>query len=303
MILYFSGTGNCKYVAEQIAAAVGDTAVSVEDSGGKIALEMGEIFGIVFPTHFWEIPAIMREFLEKASITAERENYAFAIATYGTTPGCSGMDAKKLLKKKGIDLSAAFSLKMPDNWTPMFDLSDAEKVRRQNEEADKNLAVLIENIKAREKGNRATPKAPYFARIISDKLYLKARRTSNFYVEDTCVGCGLCAKQCPVHAIEIQNEKLPLEAFCQYSAFTHALYRAFFRIIHKYIDRHPVSVDHYDSRNYEEKHADKYDNRFQQRQNQNFPEDRESVEEVCHFSMSSEDSVDTEQYKSSPKDA
>ena len=84
MILYFSGTGNCKYVAEQIAAAVGDTAVSVEDSGGKIALEMGEIFGIVFPTHFWEIPAIMREFLEKASITAERENYAFAIATYGT---------------------------------------------------------------------------------------------------------------------------------------------------------------------------------------------------------------------------
>ena len=194
MILYFSGTGNCKYVAEQIAAAVGDTAVSVEDSGGKIALEMGEIFGIVFPTHFWEIPAIMREFLEKASITAERENYAFAIATYGTTPGCSGMDAKKLLKKKGIDLS-------------MFDLSDAEKVRRQNEEADKNLALLIGNIKARVNGNHATPKAPYFVRTMSDKLYLKARRTSNFYVEGSCVGCGLCAKQCPVKAIEIQNGK------------------------------------------------------------------------------------------------
>lgn len=207
MILYFSGTGNCKYVAEQIAAAVGDTAVSVEDSGGKIALEMGEIFGIVFPTHFWKIPAIMREFLEKASITAERENYAFAIATYGTTPGCSGMDAKKLLKKKGIDLSAAFSLKMPDNWTPMFDLSDAEKVRRQNEEADKNLALLIGNIKARVNGNHATPKAPYFVRTMSDKLYLKARRTSNFYVEGSCVGCGLCAKQCPVKAIEIQNGK------------------------------------------------------------------------------------------------
>ena len=87
MILYFSGTGNCKYVAEQIAAAVGGTAVSVEDSDGKITLKKGEIFGIVFPTHFWELPAIMREFLEKASITAERENYAFAVATYGTTPG------------------------------------------------------------------------------------------------------------------------------------------------------------------------------------------------------------------------
>ena len=162
MILYFSGTGNCKYVAERIASEVGDTAVSVEDSDGKIALKKGEIFGTVFPTHFWEVPAIMREFLEKASITAKGENYVFAIATYGTTPGCSGTDAKKLLRKKGIDLSAAFSLKMPDNWTPMFDLSDAEKVRCQNEEADKNLAVLISNIKAMVKGNHATPKAPYF---------------------------------------------------------------------------------------------------------------------------------------------
>lgn len=158
MILYFSGTGNCKYVAEQIAAAVGDKAVSVEDSDGKIDLKNGKILGIVFPTHFWEIPAIMRAFLEKASITAEGENYSFAIATYGTTPGCSGMDAKKLLQKKGLDLNAAFSLKMPDNWTPMFDLSDAEKVRRKNVEADKNLTVLIGKIKAKMTGNHATPK-------------------------------------------------------------------------------------------------------------------------------------------------
>ena len=163
MIIYFSGTGNCKYVAEQIASAVGDKAVSIEDSNGKIALKNCEIFGIVFPTHFWEIPAIMRVFLEKANITAEGENYAFAIATCGTTPGCSGTDIKKLLRKKGIDLNAAFSLKMPDNWTPKFDLSDIEKVRRQNEEADKKLAVLIEKIKVRVKGNHATPKAPYFA--------------------------------------------------------------------------------------------------------------------------------------------
>ena len=100
----------------------------------------------------------MRAFLEKASITAEGENYSFAIATYGTTPGCSGMDAKKLLQKKGLDLNAAFSLKMPDNWTPMFDLSDAEKVRRQNVEADKNLTELIGKIKAKMTGNHATPK-------------------------------------------------------------------------------------------------------------------------------------------------
>ena len=85
MILYFSGTGNCKYVAEQIAAAVGGTAVSVEDSDGKITLKKGEIFGIVFPTHFWELPAIMREFLEKASITAGGESIFSTILVYPPT--------------------------------------------------------------------------------------------------------------------------------------------------------------------------------------------------------------------------
>ena len=43
MILYFSGTGNCKYVAEQIASLVGDAAISVEDCDGKITLKKGSL--------------------------------------------------------------------------------------------------------------------------------------------------------------------------------------------------------------------------------------------------------------------
>ena len=65
MIIYFSGTGNCQYVAEQIATAVDDKAVSVEDSDGKIDLKNGKILGIVFPTHFWEMPAICASFWRK----------------------------------------------------------------------------------------------------------------------------------------------------------------------------------------------------------------------------------------------
>ena len=60
MILYFSATGNCKYVAEQIAEATGDAAVSIEKRKSSIELGEGEILGIVSPTYSWELPIIVQ---------------------------------------------------------------------------------------------------------------------------------------------------------------------------------------------------------------------------------------------------
>ena len=45
MILYFSATGNCKYVAERIAAEFDDTAVSIEVSNGQVNLSENEMLG------------------------------------------------------------------------------------------------------------------------------------------------------------------------------------------------------------------------------------------------------------------
>ena len=33
------------------------------------------------------------------------------------------------------------------------------------------------------------------------------RKTNHFHVEDTCIGCGLCAKKCPISAIDIVKQK------------------------------------------------------------------------------------------------
>lgn len=203
MILYFSATGNSKYVAERIAAETEDSAVSLTEIKEPVIIDKGKQLGIITPTYSWEVPIVVRDFLEKSDIRVSEDSFVYIISTYGTTPGASGADAKHLLNKKGIEADALYSVKMPDTWTPIFDLSNKEKVERTNIKAEDEINEVIRKIKGREKGNFQKLRMPYPIRLISDKMYQEMRKTSHLHVEDTCISCGLCAGKCPVKAIEM----------------------------------------------------------------------------------------------------
>ncbi len=206
MIIYFSATGNCKNVAEKIATATNDKAVSMTETA-QITLKDGENLGIVTPTYFWSLPVFVDEFLNKVKIQNAENKYVYCVATYGTTCGQVDYFVKEHLKNKGISLSASFGVKTVDNYTVLFDVSDKEKVKKTLEREEKQLNEILPKIKNREKVFVKKDKMPLYFCKKAKFFYNGARKTKHLNVTTDCVNCGLCESECPVGAIKIVDTK------------------------------------------------------------------------------------------------
>lgn len=203
MIYYFSGTGNSEWVAKTLAALTNDLAVNIttimKNGGAKPA---GDRVGLVFPIYAWGTPKIVNEFIETLNIGSD--GYAYAVCTCGDEAG----RAMQKLKRR-FPWKAALSVTMPNNYIPMYDVDAPELEREKIAAAKERLPLIAEKINDRvavtdvRQGSFAGLKAA----IVNPVCKAFASSTKPFMADDTCTACGLCAKNCPRSAIQIENGK------------------------------------------------------------------------------------------------
>jgi len=215
-IFYFSATGNSLQIARNIADELENgvllsmaTCISSKPVGG-----LSESIGFIFPVYFNGLPKLVKCFIEKLIISPE--TYCFAIATSGGTRSNALGMIDDILIPKGVRLSFADEIKMPGNYIISHDSPHTPEVERLVTDASirtKTIAKAIVN----QEFQPALPKAKLWSKIINNRfLYKNAHKSDEkFTATDKCVGCGLCAKVCPVHNIKMENQRPCWQHSCE----------------------------------------------------------------------------------------
>lgn len=211
MILYFSATGNNKYVAQQLSNATGNRMVPLKDLVRQhmyeLTVEDHEDFGVVMPTYWEGLPSILTDYLKKADIHMKgTHHYCYFVATYGCDYGNILSTAKKEFAEKGIVFDSLYTARFVDNWSPMFDLTDLQRNHRAEQNGKMETARIVQMIIRKEEGHdlpdQMTPQQASAAKQTYDRI----RKTRYFQLNSSkCIGCGLCAGQCPVSAIQMRE--------------------------------------------------------------------------------------------------
>ena len=133
MVLYFTGTGNSRYVAERIAQALGDTLCSLNDrikAGDTSPVNSDARLIIVVPTYAWRIPHIVREHLENTAVPGAAQ--VWFVMTCGGQIGGAGRHNQALAQRMGLAYQGTAQIVMPENYIALFQAPQAEERGRSS---------------------------------------------------------------------------------------------------------------------------------------------------------------------------
>lgn len=207
MVFYFSGTGN-SYQAALAVCDPGeqpiDMAACLRGERFRFAPDAEESVGFVCPVYFGGLPGVVADFLGR--LLLERPpRYCYAVLTCGGGSYAAAEQLSKALHARGVRLHAAFTVVMPENYVLMFRVPNAAEQEGILAAAAARLREVRSAVERREKsGLHVTVRD----RLITAGLYpayVHGRKTAKFFADDHCVGCGVCAKRCPVGAITMVN--------------------------------------------------------------------------------------------------
>lgn len=202
MIFYFTATGNSLYAAEYLENEL-VSIPQVLKNNDPLVFEEDRI-GIVCPVYGHEVPAMVKEFMERAEFETD---YFYMVLTYGNRHGGAAELAEQLCEKCGIHPAYINVLLMVDNWLPSFDMDEQVKLDKKVEE---HLQIIKEDIDSRRHMIAEVTDTDRAAhqQFLAGQAKMPADAWQHLIkIGEGCIGCGICVKVCPSGSLRLENGK------------------------------------------------------------------------------------------------
>ncbi|MEO2715080.1 EFR1 family ferrodoxin [Blautia wexlerae] len=210
MVIYFSGTGNSKYITDRIAGGLQEKLLSMDErikSGNTGSVKTGENLIVVVPTYAWRIPRVVSDWIGQTEFVGAKN--VWYVMSCGSGIGGADIYNRKLSEKKGIKHMGTAQIIMPENYIAMFNAPDVEKAKKIVVAAGPAIAKAVLAIKHGEH----LPERKYGlggrmeSGLVNSVFYPVFVKAQAFHTDQTCTGCGKCVKVCPLNNVTMKDKK------------------------------------------------------------------------------------------------
>lgn len=209
MIMFFSATGNSRFVAQSLAKLLDDRTVDLMKrmhSGDTSPLTSEKPFVLCTPVYVDGMPLSIYRHLKETPLRGSRK--AYAVVTMGSYAGVAGRQAQELFTSKQMEFEGCAEVVMPRNYLVGFAPDEnLESIEGKIQAAPERIAQIADAI-ARETPYEGRRVSEIEYRLVLPFIYLWdkfAYPTKKFVANSACIACGLCERTCPVCAIRMEG--------------------------------------------------------------------------------------------------
>ena len=210
MVVYFSGTGNSKYVAKRIADSLQEKLLCMNErikSSDTGPVKTGEKLVVVVPTYAWRIPRVVSNWIGQTEFAGAKN--VWYLMSCGSGIGNADIYNRKLSEKKGLKHMGTAQIIMPENYIAMFNAPDVEIAKKIVVAAGPDIAKVVlairhgEHLPERKCGLGGRMESG----LVNSVFYPVFVKAKAFYADQTCTGCGKCVEACPLNNVTMNNKK------------------------------------------------------------------------------------------------